>query len=88
MNLKKQSYLFVHGEETSEHEVAGDLHDLPDVVREEGGGEEEEEDGGQRHPDRPDHPDHPDRPHSSHRTPGIQHGAVWKVSEDCVEIET
>ena len=75
MNMKNLLYLFMHGEESTEHEVAGDLHDLPDVVREDGGGggEEEEEDWGQRHPD---------HPHSSHRAPGTQHGTVWKVILD------
>ena len=67
----------MHGEESTEHEVAGDLHDLPDVVREDGGGEEEEEDGGQRHPD---------HPHSSHRAPGTQHGTVWKVILDYGDV--
>ena len=40
MNMKNLLYLFMHGEESTEHEVAGDLHDLPDVVCEDGGGEE------------------------------------------------
>ena len=78
MNMKNLLDLFMHGEESTEHEVAGDLHDLPDVVREDGGGkEEEEEDGGQRHPD---------HPHSSHRAPGTQHGTVWKVILDYGDV--
>ena len=73
MNTKNLLYLFMHGEESTEHEVAGDLHDLPDVVREDGVGEVDEEDGGQRHPD---------HPYSSHRAQGTQHGTVWKVIFD------